>query len=72
MDNIFAQCESIFTVVKIAKTEPRRYGKNGELLIEYQQTEMARRRSSATAASIPVRQVDNTKEKDGQEQQEYV
>lgn len=52
MDSIFAQCNSIFTVVKIAKKEPRRYGKNGELLIEYTQTEMARRRSSATAASV--------------------
>lgn len=52
MDSIFAKCGSIFTVVKIAKNEPRRYGKNGELLIEYQQTDMSRRRSSATAASM--------------------
>lgn len=52
MDGIFAKCGSIFTVVKIAREEPRRYGKDGELLIDYEQTHMARRRSSATATSM--------------------
>ena len=46
MDAIFAKCNSIFTVVKIAKDEPRRYGKNGELLINYEDTDMAGRRAS--------------------------
>lgn len=68
MDSIFAKCGSIFTVVKIAKEEPRRYGKNGELLIEYRQTEMARRRSSATATSMGGAM---TKEK-SRDEQEYV
>lgn len=69
MDGIFAKCDSVFTVVGIAKRQPRRFDKNGELLIKYDQTDMARRRSSATAASIA--RPDNTKEKDT-EQEEYV
>ncbi|KAF8859442.1 major facilitator superfamily transporter monosaccharide [Acephala macrosclerotiorum] len=39
MDSIFQKTKSIFTVVKRAKEEPRRYGKNGELLINYEETE---------------------------------
>lgn len=52
MDAIFAKCKSIFTVVRIAREEPRRYGKNGEVLIAYDATDMARRRSSATATHM--------------------
>ncbi|KAK7529253.1 sugar transporter STL1 [Phyllosticta citribraziliensis] len=33
MDTIFQKSNSIFDVVKVARDEPRRYGKNGELLI---------------------------------------
>ena len=51
MDSIFIKCKSIFTVVKIAKEEPYRYDKNGQAIIDYHETDMARRRSSATAAS---------------------
>ncbi|KAG8529518.1 uncharacterized protein KY384_006155 [Bacidia gigantensis] len=50
MDSIFLKCNSIFTVVKIAKEEPRRYGKNGELLISYEDTDMAERRGSVLSA----------------------
>lgn len=46
MDIIFRKCKSVFTVVKIAREEPRRYGKNGELLINYEDTEEHRRRAS--------------------------
>ena len=47
MDNIFEKTTSIFNVVKVAKEEPRRFGKNGEVLISYEETEVhARRRSS--------------------------
>lgn len=55
MDTIFHKTTSIFDVVKVARDEPRRYGKNGELLINYDDTEEAaahaegRRRSSAAA-----------------------
>ena len=37
--------------MKVAKTEPLRYGKNGELLIDYEQTEEHRRRSVASAGA---------------------
>lgn len=50
MDAIFVKCKSIFTAVKTAKQEPRRYGKNGEKLINYEETDMAQRRRSSIAA----------------------
>jgi sugar porter (SP) family MFS transporter len=42
MDHIFHKVtgfQGIFTVVRQAKTEPRWYGKNGELLVDYEKTE---------------------------------
>lgn len=42
MDAIFHKVHGLkgaFTVVQVAQDEPRRYGKNGELLIDYEQTE---------------------------------
>jgi hypothetical protein len=42
MDAIFHKVKGAsgwFSVVKVAKDEPRRYGKNGELLINYDDTE---------------------------------
>ncbi|KAH7384920.1 sugar porter family MFS transporter [Cadophora sp. MPI-SDFR-AT-0126] len=39
MDNIFMKTKSIFTTVKQARDEPRRFDKNGELLIKYEETE---------------------------------
>ncbi|KAI0897746.1 general substrate transporter [Annulohypoxylon nitens] len=42
MDSIFHKVhgnQGYFTVVEVAKKEPRRYGKNGELLIAYEETE---------------------------------
>ena len=46
MDTIFHKCKSIFTVVGIANREPRRYGKDGELLISYEETDEFQRKSS--------------------------
>lgn len=52
MDHIFHKVsggKGWFDVVKVAKNEPYRYGKNGEVLIEYDETDAAqegRRRSS--------------------------
>jgi hypothetical protein len=58
MDNIFrktthsspSKVKPLFDVVKIAKKEPRLYGKHGELLVNYEDTEAhleaERRRSS--------------------------
>lgn len=51
MDVIFRKCRSIFTIVKIAKEEPQRYGKNGELLIQYEETEEHRQRQASVAGS---------------------
>lgn len=39
MDTIFHKTKSIWSVVRVAREEPRRYGKNGELLINYTQTD---------------------------------
>ena len=46
MDTIFHKTSSIFDVVSVARNEPHRYGKNGELLINYQDTEEHLRRAS--------------------------
>ncbi|KAJ5679586.1 hypothetical protein N7462_007830 [Penicillium macrosclerotiorum] len=46
MDTIFNKTTSVFNVVSVARNEPHRYGKNGELLINYQDTEEHLRRSS--------------------------
>lgn len=51
MDSIFHKCHSWFTVVKIAQNEPRRFGRKGELLINYEETEehVARQQSVVSA-----------------------
>ncbi|KAL8833137.1 MAG: hypothetical protein Q9170_004469 [Blastenia crenularia] len=51
MDGIFRKCKSIFTVVKIAKDEPQRYGKNGELLVQYEDTEEHRERQASIVSN---------------------
>ncbi|KAF2753377.1 sugar transporter STL1 [Pseudovirgaria hyperparasitica] len=55
MDAIFHKSKSVFDVVAIARNEPRRYGKKGELLINYEETEefqaQQRRRSSVIGGS---------------------
>ena len=54
MDEIFHKTTNAFNVVKIANELPHRYGKRGELLIDYADTEQAheaeRRRSSVVGA----------------------
>ena len=47
MDSIFRKCNSYFTVVKVARDEPRRYDKHGKPLVNYEETEEHRRRASA-------------------------
>lgn len=49
-----------FDVVKVAREMPRRYGKHGELLISYNETEEARqvgerRRSSVAGQGVEVK-----------------
>ncbi|GAB7352000.1 hypothetical protein MBLNU459_g2519t2 [Dothideomycetes sp. NU459] len=66
MDEIFHKTTSIFDVVKIANERPRRFGKHGELLIAYDETEehheAERRRSSVvgSAAKEATRRVERT------------
>lgn len=55
MDEIFHDVSGFkgaFSVIKVANTKPRRYGKNGELLINYEDTEEARRVSMRRNSSI--------------------
>lgn len=35
MDDIFRKTTTVFNVVSVARDTPRRYGKNGELLVNY-------------------------------------
>ncbi|KAJ5871396.1 uncharacterized protein N7529_003749 [Penicillium soppii] len=46
MDTIFHKTSSIFNLVSVARVEPHRYGKKGELLINYEDTEEHLRRAS--------------------------
>lgn len=46
MDTIFHKTSSVFNVVSVARNEPHRYGKKGELLINYEDTEEHLRRAS--------------------------
>lgn len=46
MDTIFHKTSSVFNLVSVARNEPHRYGKNGELLINYEDTEEHLRRAS--------------------------
>ena len=39
MDVVFQKTKSVFSVVEVAREEPRRYGKNREVLINYEETE---------------------------------
>ncbi|PGH20721.1 hypothetical protein AJ80_03481 [Polytolypa hystricis UAMH7299] len=47
MDTIFRNTDSVFSAVRVARETPRRYGKNGELLVNYTETEEHQRRISA-------------------------
>lgn len=40
MDRIFLKTTSIFDLVSVARKEPRRFGKRGELLVEYAEHEV--------------------------------
>ncbi|KAM5467916.1 hypothetical protein MauCBS54593_005198 [Microsporum audouinii] len=63
MDSIFRKTKSIFSVVKVARETPRRYGKNGEVLINYDDTDEHRARAGATqeetTSSFPEKKHEN-------------
>lgn len=55
MDEIFHDVHGLggaFTVVKVAHDKPRRYGRKGELLINYDDTEEARRVGDRRRSSV--------------------
>ncbi|KAF2096772.1 general substrate transporter [Rhizodiscina lignyota] len=55
MDEIFHHTTNIFNVVKVAHEMPHRYGKKGELLVRYEDTEEfaeAQRRRSSVVGSV--------------------
>ncbi|KAJ9499524.1 hypothetical protein LTR99_009693 [Exophiala xenobiotica] len=54
MDTIFHKTKGIFTVVGTAKNEPHWFGKKGELLIDYEQTEEHQRRVSTAERRASV------------------
>ena len=47
MDSIFYKTKNIFTAVRTAREEPRRFGRKGELLINYEETDDHVRRKSS-------------------------
>ncbi|TVY92510.1 Sugar transporter [Lachnellula willkommii] len=55
IDNIFRQTKSgwagCLDVVRVAREEPRRYGKNGELLVDYEDTADVRARRSVAGGA---------------------
>ena len=51
MDIIFRKSKSIFDTVGIAKREPRRYGKHGELLLKTEQIEDTRVRNASVVSA---------------------
>ncbi|KAF2119380.1 sugar transporter STL1 [Lophiotrema nucula] len=55
MDTIFHKTTSIFNCVSVARNEPRRYGKNGEILINYEETEEAEIRRQSVAGQGGVK-----------------
>jgi hypothetical protein len=64
MDDIFHQVHGFkgaFTVVKVARETPRRYGKKGELLIDYDETAEARRVSERRRSSVAAQEADGKK-----------
>jgi hypothetical protein len=54
MDTIFRKTDSIFKLVGVARKEPHRYGKNGELLVNYEETEEHQRRASYVSGEKTV------------------
>jgi hypothetical protein len=69
MDDIFHQVHGFkgaFTVVKVAREMPRRYGKKGELLINYDETEEARRVSERRRSSVAAQDIGGKKYSNGE------
>lgn len=71
MDTIFHKTKNIFTLVWTAKHEPHRYGKNGEVLIDYEETKEHQRRASTAERRASVLSQDKLDpEKEAQRQRD--
>lgn len=71
MDEIFQEVKGLrgaLDVVRAAREKPRRYGKNGELLINYDGSEFARRRRSSAAGAQGGVLVDKAEHINGSEE----
>lgn len=73
MDEIFNDVKGLkgaLTVVKVSLEKPRRFGKNGELLINYEDTEAYRRasvrRQSSVSPQMAQSATKNTMDEDAQ------
>ncbi|KAM0722640.1 hypothetical protein Q7P37_002081 [Cladosporium fusiforme] len=69
MDDIFQRVSGFkgaFTVVKVARELPRRYGKHGELLIDYNETEEGKQRSERRRSSIAAHGIGARKDSSGE------
>ena len=67
MDSIFRKCHSSLTAVKVAHDEPRRFGKKGELLIDYEDTDEHQRRASVLSNPAEKAELANKAQAFGQE-----
>jgi hypothetical protein len=67
IDTIFRKTKGWFNVVSTAKHEPLRYGKHGELLIDYEATEehVRRRQSAASGQRVGERMEERARVSEG-------
>lgn len=73
MDEIFQEVHGFkgaFDVVKVSLTKPRRFGKHGELLINYEDTERARSVAERRRSSV-AGQGTNEYKREGGDPQHY-
>lgn len=57
IDTIFEKTNSWFSAVSVAKHQPLRYGKNGELLIDYENTDEHIRRVESAPDGRPIKEM---------------
>ena len=73
MDEIFHDVKGFkgaFTVVKVANDKPKRFGKKGELLISYEDTEAYRRASVRRSSAVGLSATKMTEEPHHDEKKE--
>lgn len=69
MDSIFRKCHGMagyFTVVRVAHDERRRYGKNGEQLIAYDETDEHQQRQASVVSGTDMGRAAKVAEANGE------